>query len=84
MIFIATKIFVTKTYCHRVYYNGLQRLTFAALKVYCTKIKVITTKNFIAINLFCCIVQHFLQSNSLLKKFMPTQKPGKPRSFERL
>ena len=48
--FIAT----AKIYYHRVYYNGLQRLTFIAIKVYCNKMKVIATKNFVAINLFSC------------------------------
>jgi hypothetical protein len=48
--FIAT----AKTYYHRVYCNGLQQLTFVAIKVYCNKMKVITTKNFVAINLFSC------------------------------
>ena len=37
MIFIAMKIFVTKTYCHGVYYNNLQRLTFITIKVYCNE-----------------------------------------------
>ena len=46
--------FVAKTYYHRVYCNDLQRLTFVAIKVYCNKMKVIATKNFIAINLFSC------------------------------
>jgi uncharacterized protein (UPF0371 family) len=54
MIFIATKDFIAKTYYHRVYCNGLQRLTFVAIKVYCNEMKVIVTKNFIAINLFSC------------------------------
>ena len=56
MIFIAMTYFVIKTYYHRVYYNGLQRLTFVAIKVYCNKMKVIATKNFVAINLFSCSV----------------------------
>ena len=50
--FIAT----AKTYYHRVYCNDLQRLTFVAIKVYCNKMKVITIKNFVAINLFSCSV----------------------------
>ena len=65
MIFIAMTYFVAKTYYiefivtfktyyHRVYCNGLQRLTFVTIKVYCNKMKVIATKNFIAINLFSC------------------------------
>jgi hypothetical protein len=54
MIFIATKNFVVKTYYHGVYCNGLQRLTFVAIKVYCNEMKVIATKNFVAINLFSC------------------------------
>ena len=48
--FIAT----AKTYYHEVYCNGLQRLTFIAIKVYYNKMKVIATKNFVAINLFSC------------------------------
>jgi hypothetical protein len=48
MIFIATTNFVAKTYYHRVYCNGLQRLTFVAIKVYCNEMKVIATKK------FCC------------------------------
>ena len=48
--FIAT----AKTYYHRVYCNGLQQLIFVAIKVYCNKMKVIATKNFVAINLFSC------------------------------
>jgi hypothetical protein len=54
MIFIATTNFVVKTYYHRVYYNSLQRLTFVAIKVYCNEMKVIATKNFVAVNLFSC------------------------------
>jgi hypothetical protein len=54
MIFIAMTYFVAKTYYHRVYCNGLQRLTFVAIKVYYNKMKVIATKNFVAINLFSC------------------------------
>jgi hypothetical protein len=54
MIFIATTNFVAKTYYHGVYCNGLQRLTFIAIKVYYNKMKVIATKNFVAINLFSC------------------------------
>ena len=54
MIFIATTNFVAKTYYHEVYCNGLQRLTFVAIKVYYNKIKVIATKNFVVINLFSC------------------------------
>ena len=46
--FIAT----AKIYYHRVYCNGLQRLTFVTIKVYYNKMKVIATKNFVAINLF--------------------------------
>ena len=56
MIFIAMAYFVAKTYYHRVYCNGLQRLTFVAIKVYYNKMKVIATKNFVAINLFSCSV----------------------------
>ena len=48
--FIAT----AKTYYHGVYCKGLQRLTFIAIKVYYNKMKVIATKNFVAINLFSC------------------------------
>ena len=47
MIFIATTNFVAKTYYHGVYCNGLQRLTFVAIKVYCNEMKVIVTKNMI-------------------------------------
>ena len=54
MIFIAMTYFVIKTYYQRVYYNGLQRLTFVAIKVYCNKKKVIATKNFVATYLFSC------------------------------
>ena len=54
MIFIATTNFVAKTYYHGVYCNGLQRLTFVAIKVYCNKMKVIATKKFVATNLFSC------------------------------
>ena len=51
-----TAEFITtvKTYYHRVYCNGLQQLIFVAIKVYCNKMKVITTKNFVVINLFSC------------------------------
>jgi hypothetical protein len=57
VIFIATTNFVAKpittefiaTAC-----NDLQRLTFVAIKVYYNKMKVIATKNFVAINLFSC------------------------------
>ena len=49
--FIAT----AKTYYHKVYCNGLLRLTFVAIKVYCNKMKVIATKNFVAINLFLVV-----------------------------
>ena len=45
---------VAKTYYHRVYCNGLQRLTFVTIKVYCNKMKAIETKNFVAINIFSC------------------------------
>ena len=41
MIFIAMTYFVVKTYYRRVYCNGLQRLTFVAIKVYCNEMKVI-------------------------------------------
>ena len=54
MIFIAMTYFVAKTYYQRVYCNGLQRIIFVAIKVYCNKMKVIATKNFVAINLFSC------------------------------
>ena len=53
MIFIAIIYFVAKTYYYKVYCNGLQRLTFVAIKVYCNEMKVIATKNSVAINLFC-------------------------------
>ena len=56
MIFIAMTYFVVKTYYRRVYCNGLQRLTFVAIKVYCNEMKVIAIKNFVAINLFSCNV----------------------------
>ena len=67
MIFIAMTYFVAKTYYHRVYCNGWQRLTFVAIKVYCNKIKVIATKNFVAINLFTCSdCIHLLKNLNLL------------------
>ena len=46
MIFIAMTYFVVKTYYRRVYCNGLQRLTFVAIKVYCNEmVEVITYRN---------------------------------------
>ena len=54
MIFIAMTNFVAKIYYHRVYCNGLQRLTFVAIKVYYNKMKVIVAKNFVTINHFSC------------------------------
>ena len=54
IIFIATTNFVAKTYYYGVYCNSLQRLTFVAIKIYYNKMKVIATKNFVAINLFSC------------------------------
>ena len=38
-----------------IYCNGLQRLTFVAIKVYYNKMKVIAIKNFVAINLFLVV-----------------------------
>ena len=55
-------IAMAKTYYHRVYCNGLQRLTFVAIKVYCNKMKVIVTKNSVAINLFSCSGEGFYHS----------------------
>ena len=56
IIFIAMTKFVAKTYYFGGYYNGLQRLTFVAIKVYCNEMKVIAAKKFVATNLISCSV----------------------------
>ena len=54
MIFITKTNFVSKTYCHGVYCNNLQQLTFVMIKVYYNEMKVIAIKNFVATNIFSC------------------------------
>ena len=54
--FLLVLLFVTITYCHKLYCNSLQWNIFVVIGFYCNNFEVIAIKKFIVINFFFLLI----------------------------